>query len=102
MQDQQPNKQPKNIRGRGGRPKGSPNKLTADVKAAILAALEKAGGVNYLAKVANKNPAAFCALLGRVVPMQVDGTVTHHYVARLPTPVTDMAQWQQQNKALLQ
>lgn len=31
-----------------GRPKGSPNKITADVKAMVLAALDKAGGVDYL------------------------------------------------------
>lgn len=33
---------------RGGRTKGTPNKLTSDVKAMILEALDKAGGVNYL------------------------------------------------------
>lgn len=32
----------------GGRQKGTPNKLTADVKAMILEALDKAGGVKYL------------------------------------------------------
>lgn len=31
-----------------GRPKGVPNKLTSDVKAMILAALDKAGGAEYL------------------------------------------------------
>jgi hypothetical protein len=31
-----------------GRPKGSPNKVTADVKAMVLAALDQAGGVKYL------------------------------------------------------
>lgn len=31
-----------------GRPKGVPNKFTADVKAMILAALDKAGGAEYL------------------------------------------------------
>ena len=32
----------------GGRQKGTPNKLTADVKAMILGALDKAGGEKYL------------------------------------------------------
>jgi len=31
-----------------GRPKGVPNKVTADVKAMILTALDKAGGAKYL------------------------------------------------------
>lgn len=32
----------------GGRQKGTPNRLTSDVKAMILEALDKAGGVSYL------------------------------------------------------
>jgi hypothetical protein len=32
----------------GGRKKGTPNKLTADVKAMVLEALDRAGGVSYL------------------------------------------------------
>ena len=31
-----------------GRPKGVPNKLTGDVKAMILEALDRAGGASYL------------------------------------------------------
>jgi hypothetical protein len=56
-----------------GRPPGSQNKLTRDIKAAILGAFEKAGGEEYLAKVAKENPQVFCALLGKVLPMQVVG-----------------------------
>lgn len=61
-------------RGRGGgRPKGSPNKLTQDVKLLILTALEKAGGLDYLVRQARDNPNAFMALLGKIIPMQVTG-----------------------------
>lgn len=38
----------KGIKTGGGSRKGKPNKLTADVKAMILAALDKAGGTQYL------------------------------------------------------
>lgn len=58
----------------GGRKAGTPNKLTGDLRAAIREAFEKAGGVGYLHKVAIENPAVFCALLGRVLPMEVQGT----------------------------
>ncbi|GJD63768.1 hypothetical protein [Methylobacterium frigidaeris] len=58
---------------RGGRKKGTPNKTTADVKASILSAFEKAGGVDYLAKIADEDPKTFCALLGKVIPLQVTG-----------------------------
>ena len=57
----------------GGRPKGVPNKLTSDVKAMILTALDKVGGPDYLARQAEENPAAFMTLVGKVLPMTVQG-----------------------------
>ena len=60
-----------------GRPKGSPNKITSDLKRAILEAAEAAGGEGgmtaYLTVQARKNPAAFMTLLGKVLPMQIAG-----------------------------
>lgn len=56
-----------------GRKKGVPNKLTADLKSAILGALEAKGGQKYLEGVAESNPQVFCALLGKVLPMTVVG-----------------------------
>lgn len=57
----------------GGSRKGIPNKVTGDVKAMVLAALEGAGGVAYLQRQAGENPAAFMTLLGKVLPLQVSG-----------------------------
>jgi hypothetical protein len=66
-----------------GRPKGSPNKTTAILKDAILAAAELAGGegndqypggiIGYLTTQAITNPASFLPLLGKVLPLQVAG-----------------------------
>lgn len=56
-----------------GRPKGVPNKNTAAIKEMVILALEQAGGVSYLTTQAKKNPKAFLALLGRVLPLQVTG-----------------------------
>lgn len=58
----------------GGRSKGTPNKLTGDLKAMILGALDEAGGQSYLLSQAHENPKAFLSLLARVLPMQVAGT----------------------------
>jgi hypothetical protein len=55
-----------------GRPKGSPNKVTATLKEAILATFDSVGGVKYLSRVALDDPRTFCALLGRVLPMTVN------------------------------
>lgn len=56
-----------------GRKPGVPNKLSGDLKAMILDALGKEGGVEYLREVAQEDRKAFCALLGRVLPMTVQG-----------------------------
>jgi hypothetical protein len=56
-----------------GRPKGVPNKNTTLLKDMILQALSDAGGPDYLKKQANKNPTAFLTLVGKVLPMQLQG-----------------------------
>lgn len=56
-----------------GRPKGSKNKINADVRKMILAALEGAGGQQYLQRQANENPTAFLTLVGKVVPKEITG-----------------------------
>lgn len=60
-----------NLRKGGGRPKGKPNKVNGDIKAMILGALSDAGGQAYLCRQAEDNPAAFMALVGKVVPRDV-------------------------------
>jgi hypothetical protein len=55
----------------GGRVKGVPNKLTGTLKEMILQSLANAGGVEYLMEAAKAHPAAYLALIGRVLPLQV-------------------------------
>lgn len=68
---------PKGLPKTGGRQKGTPNKLTADLKSAILEAAQNAGGeggiVGYLTLQAAENPGPFMTLLGKVLPTQVEG-----------------------------
>jgi hypothetical protein len=64
---------PKGTQPPGGSRRGKPNKLTGAVKDMVMQALDRAGGVDYLAAQAEKNPAAFMALLGKVLPLQVAG-----------------------------
>lgn len=66
----------------GGRQKGTPNKTTALLKDAILMAAQNAGNamnrdgmIGYLEYQAQENPGPFIALLGKVLPMQVDANV---------------------------
>ena len=73
-----------------GRKPGVANKITGDLKAMILDALGRAGGVEYLCGVARNDPKAFCSLLGRVLPMTVVGDatrpVTIQIVSCVPRP----------------
>lgn len=55
-----------------GRPKGSVNKMTRTIKAAIEEAFVRVGGAEYLAKMAVQQPAAFMTLLGKVLPTQME------------------------------
>ena len=63
---------------RGGRKKGTPNKVTRVLKEAILLAGEQAGNkvgnqglVSYLQHHAEENPVAYMSLLAKVLPLQV-------------------------------
>ena len=73
----------------GGRQKGTPNKLTADVKAMILGALETVGGQDYLARQAEENPGPFMTLVGKVLPTQVTGDPDNPVISRIETVVVD-------------
>ncbi|WP_375653389.1 MULTISPECIES: hypothetical protein [unclassified Bartonella] len=63
-----------------GRVKGIPNKMTRILKEAVVKAAENAGNkigndglISYLEKQAMECPAAYLALLGKVLPLQVTG-----------------------------
>ena len=62
-----------NPANKGGRPKGSVNKFTRELKDMILGALDDAGGQEYLRAQAIANPTAFMTLVGKVLPLQVAG-----------------------------
>ena len=55
----------------GGRKKGTPNRVTASVKEAILAAFEELGAHRYLVNVGRSDPRTFLALLGKLIPSEV-------------------------------
>jgi hypothetical protein len=54
----------------GGRRRGTPNKVTRDLREMISTALVNAGGVKYLERQAHAP--AFLALLGKILPRDVN------------------------------
>jgi len=67
---------------RGGRQKGTPNRLTAEVKDMIRGALEDVGGREYLAQQAIENPVAFLGLLRPFIPREVIADVAVHAASK--------------------
>lgn len=70
--------------------KRGPSKITALLKDEILQAADNAhpeGRVAYLAQQAKEQPAAFMALLGKVLPTQVSGDpdqpIIHEVIRRI-------------------
>jgi hypothetical protein len=75
----------------GGRAKGTPNKITRDIREAVLQSFETAGGAEYLATQARDNPTAYLTLLGKVLPMQVTGEVVTRIVRDKPLSAAEWA-----------
>lgn len=75
--------------GGNGRPKGTPNKNTREIKDMILKALEGAGGVEYLIERAHdpRTASAFLGLVGKVLPLQVKGDFTSSDGSMTPTTI---------------
>ena len=65
----------KRRKGGPGRPKGSQNRLTIQVKEAILQAFDALGGVDYLVEVGRSEPRAFLVLLGKILPTEINGSL---------------------------
>jgi hypothetical protein len=58
-------------RAGAGRPRGSQNKTSLQIKEAILSALNKLGGDDYLVALGRENSSAFASLLSKVLPTQL-------------------------------
>lgn len=82
----------------GGRQKGTPNKLTKELKEMVLEALENKGGVEYLMLQADENPTAFMTLLGRILPMNVNADIQHRNVISAQPEALDNESWIDKHK----
>lgn len=59
----------------GGRVKGTPNKLTSRMREIAMNSLERVGGEDYLISVAETDPKAYLAFIGRFVPSEMLASV---------------------------
>lgn len=73
---------------KGGRPKGSPNKLAAKGRAALDAAYEGAGGVEALTKFAIDHPDKFYPIWAKLIPSSFKHEVPAGAIAPVVTITT--------------
>lgn len=59
-----------------GRPKGLQNKVTVEIKDMLRAALDEAGGKDYLVRQAKVNPVSFNALISKLIPADINAKLT--------------------------
>ena len=63
---------PKGLPKSGGRGKGTPNRITGELREMVLTALSELGGVEYLIRMGHDRPEVFARLLARCMPQAVD------------------------------
>lgn len=61
----------------GGRQKGTPNKATASVKAALEDAFDRLGGIEALVSWASCEPTEFYKLYSKLLPVQMKADISH-------------------------
>lgn len=62
----------------GGRKKGTPNKVSADIQAMMLASLNDGdGGKAYFIEQKRENPTAYMTMISKLLPKQVEAQIEH-------------------------
>lgn len=75
-----------------GRPKGSKNKLQEAFWKDFAEAWER-HGQKALLEVITTDPATFVKVAASIMPKEVEATVEHRSVMRIPEPAKDTAEW---------
>jgi hypothetical protein len=58
-----------------GRPKGTPNKVTQDMRELVRQSLDAVGGIEWLQKLASEEPRAYAQLVAKIIPAEVKATI---------------------------
>ena len=91
--NQTPAPSPRRTRAGPGRPKGVLNKFTEELKQTILDALHNAndeGLFGFVRDTAVETPTAAMALLGRLIPVSMQGKVEQAFKGRVTAPLAGL------------
>jgi len=88
-------------KGNPGKPKGTKNKITREIKS-ILEEVIDGEGVEGLRQLARDNPAAFWNLAGKLLPARTeltgaDGGPINIQGAEVPPPASTLDEWMKQH-----
>lgn len=67
-------------------------KLTPKIKAGIIEAFEKVGGVDYLIEIAKVDPPTFVRLLAQVIPSEIKADINTRHTLDLGQAMLDAEQ----------
>ncbi len=68
------------------------NRIKSEIKAGILEAFEKAGGVDYLVEIAKCDPPTFCRLLAQIIPTEIKAEINNRHTIDLGQAMLDANQ----------
>jgi len=79
-----------NVRKGRGRPRGSTNKVTKTIKAAVLESFEAVGAAEYLKQVAQDDPRTYLQVVAKIIPAELhakhSGDVSLTVVSGIDSP----------------
>ena len=68
------------------------NRIKSEIKAGILEAFERAGGVDYLVEIAKCDPPTFCRLLAQIIPTEIKAEINNRHTIDLGQAMLDANQ----------
>ena len=76
-------------RGGPGRPRGTPNAISRDMKEMMFTALDRAGGEDYIFRFAQEHPERFMQIMGRMLPTSAAATMELEVSRCVELPLTE-------------
>ena len=68
------------------------NRIKSEIKAGIIEAFNKVGGVDYLVEIARRDPPTFCRLLAQVLPNEIKAEINTRHTIDLGQAMIDANQ----------
>ena len=68
------------------------NRIKSEIKASILEAFKRVGGVEYLVQLGKVDPPTFCRLLAQIIPTEIKAEINNRHTIDLGQAMLDANQ----------